>query len=499
MKRKINVSVFTVFLSAVFVGISVGNINTAKAGNLSPTSSPASSGFTLENIYQKLANGTDATEGNHDLTTSASPAGTFHTLKEIYEAIPTLVANTIKKGTTYLGITGTLTPDGGTAVTGDVFNGKTVHLTDDWNLDTGTLDLACNVSTFNGTSNLISNDYDGSGDGSNRWCIKDTGDAVASEILSSKIVWVDGEEITGTMTNVGSEDFTPTTSSQTISEGYHDGTGTVEGDSDLTAGNIKSGTEIFSVNGTYSGYPGTEWEANGSGDGSTELTQSECDDASDWEWFADGNGDGDTNDPEDGICIQTTTVTSGSWNGDDNASARDNSYIADYTCQGNFPNGTVATYSGIDSGGNDDTTWTNGKCALCQADCYDGKKDLPDQGGYDTPSEAIDGNGGPLTSDVLRNWKGTRLPSSDDFFGFCGYKDGGSDYETSCSSDTTIGNYGHMIGRTDECMDLTNTTWEWLSERHYYYSARLAGYYACSYFNSNNVYVDSRFRGVFRP
>ena len=267
----------------------------------------------------------------------------------------------------------------------------------------------------------------------------------------------------------------------------------------LTESIVKSGTSYGSGStGTYSGYPGTVWVANGSGSGSTALNETNCTNAANWYWFEDGNGDGDTTDPEDGICVQATTVTSASWNGDDSTVERDNTYIAGYTCSGNFPDGTVATYSGTGAGVAD-TVWNNGDCALCQSDCYDGKKDLPDQDGYTRPKEASDGHNGPITPEVLKNWKGTRLPTSSDFFGFCGYKDGGSNYETSCSSDTTHGNYGQMMGRTDECIDLSNSSWEWLSEQHYYNSARISGDYACSYFNNSDVYNDYRFRAVFRP
>lgn len=193
-------------------------------------------------------------------------------------------------------------------------------------------------------------------------------------------------------------------------------------------------------------------------------------------------------------------MTSVSWNGDDYASERDNTYIAAYTCTGNFPSGTVDTYSGINSSGTEDATWNAGDCALCETDCYDGKKDLPGQGGYTTPNEDIAGHHGPITPEVLEQWKGTRLPTSNDFFGFCGYSDGGSDYETSCSADTTIGNYGQMAGRTDECIDLNDSgSWEWLSVHHFYNAARVAGNLACSNFVDGTVNNAYRFRSVFRP
>ncbi len=78
------------------------------------------------------------------------------------------------------------------------------------------------------------------------------GDAVVGNILSGLEAWTKaGALLTGTMTNVGQQIITPTTTNQTITLGYHDGTGYAEGDADLTAGNIKSSISIFGVAGTF--------------------------------------------------------------------------------------------------------------------------------------------------------------------------------------------------------------------------------------------------------
>lgn len=180
------------FLAFVVVVIIV------RAGNLEPSTDPAATSYTLADIYTRLTTNETSTEADHDLGPADSPAGSFFTLKQIYEAIPTIVANTIKLGSSYLGIDGTLTPDGGTAGAGDVFNGKTANLTGDWDLDTGILNLACNVSIFDGTENKIGNDYDGDGNGADRWCMTNSGDAEAGNIASGKICWVDGTAVTGT-------------------------------------------------------------------------------------------------------------------------------------------------------------------------------------------------------------------------------------------------------------------------------------------------------------
>lgn len=60
--------------------------------------------------------------------------------------------------------------------------------------------------------------------------------------------------LTANVTTKGTATITPTTSNQTIASGtYITGTQTISGDANLVAGNIKSGTTIFGVTGTYSG------------------------------------------------------------------------------------------------------------------------------------------------------------------------------------------------------------------------------------------------------
>ena len=79
--------------------------------------------------------------------------------------------------------------------------------------------------------------------------------ASAADVVSGKTFWglLTGGwgPLTGTMTNVGAQNITtPGTSAQTITQGYYDGTVFVEGDENLSAGNIKCGVTIFGVTGT---------------------------------------------------------------------------------------------------------------------------------------------------------------------------------------------------------------------------------------------------------
>ena len=84
-------------------------------------------------------------------------------------------------------------------------------------------------------------------------------DASASEILYNKSAYVNGNKITGTMTNNGAVSGTISTAAgtYTVPQGYHDGSGTVAISSTeqakIIAGNIKSGITILGVEGSYNG------------------------------------------------------------------------------------------------------------------------------------------------------------------------------------------------------------------------------------------------------
>lgn len=87
----------------------------------------------------------------------------------------------------------------------------------------------------------------------------DTSDATAtaSDILSGKTAYVNGQKITGSITSKGAQEYTPSTSDQTITANqYLSGIQTIKGDANLLAENIKSGVTIFGVVGTYTGATG---------------------------------------------------------------------------------------------------------------------------------------------------------------------------------------------------------------------------------------------------
>ena len=94
-------------LTAFLVVASIIGISISYAGSLTPPGSPSATMNTLDDIYTKLTTNTNA--GTHSLSTTTAPTSTFHTLTQIYGAIPTIDATKILTGTSYLGISGSIT------------------------------------------------------------------------------------------------------------------------------------------------------------------------------------------------------------------------------------------------------------------------------------------------------------------------------------------------------------------------------------------------------
>lgn len=86
------------------------------AGNLTPPGSQSAQSYTLGDIYKRLTSNTVTTAGNHSLSTTTSPASSFYTLTQIYNAIPTINPADFLSTSTYLGVTGSIQVKAGNTV-----------------------------------------------------------------------------------------------------------------------------------------------------------------------------------------------------------------------------------------------------------------------------------------------------------------------------------------------------------------------------------------------
>lgn len=166
------------------------------AGSLTPPANPAASGYTLEDIYNRLNTNAAATAGGHSFSPSGDPAGSMYTLTQIYDKIPTVDASKILEGITYLGVAGTIEiKDSITGSNGELeislpdgyYEGKTATA-GDTDLIAANIKSGINIFGVNGNGNVV----DTSG-----------ADAAAGDILSGKKAWVEGMEITGTYSPAG--------------------------------------------------------------------------------------------------------------------------------------------------------------------------------------------------------------------------------------------------------------------------------------------------------
>jgi len=266
-KRNFIKSGLTVIISVLVI------YGVALAGTITPPSgTPTAQFYSLAEIYTRLTTNETSVEGGHDFTFSDTLTGTSHTLTEIYNVIPTIVANTVKLGTSYLGVAGTLVPSGGDATVADVLAGKTFFGDSqaDWNLQTGTMtNVGAQIITPGTSTTTITQGYhDGAGycegdadlvsenikSGANIFNVAgdsnvvdtSSGDAIADDILSGKKAWIDGVEITGNITTQ-----TLSADSETVNAGNYLATTLSDVDSDLSAGNIVDGVSIFGINGSF--------------------------------------------------------------------------------------------------------------------------------------------------------------------------------------------------------------------------------------------------------
>jgi len=186
-----------------------------------------------------------------------------------------LVAANIKSGVTVFGVNGSVIEASGNAATGDVLNGKTFSHTGGGATGTMPDNGAVTLTPSTADQSIAAGYHNGAGKcvgdadlvatniksgvnvfGVNGSVIEVSGNAAAGDVLSGKTFSNAGGPGTGAMVNNGAVTITPGTMNQPIPQGYHNGAGTVTGDANLTAANIRSGASIFGVAG--SAQPGAQ-------------------------------------------------------------------------------------------------------------------------------------------------------------------------------------------------------------------------------------------------
>ena len=185
-----------------------------------------------------------------------------------------LVAGNIASGTNVFGVTGTALVATGDAAAANVLTGKSFSNASAVGVSGSMVNVGAQAITPSASSQTITEGYhNGSGSvagdadlvagnivsGKDIFGVSGTGsiasgNATAANVLTGKSFSnVGAVGVSGSMVNVGAQAITPSTSSQSITEGYHNGSGSVAGDADLVAANIKKGTIIFGVTGTDEG------------------------------------------------------------------------------------------------------------------------------------------------------------------------------------------------------------------------------------------------------
>ncbi|SJZ88006.1 Protein of unknown function [Trichlorobacter thiogenes] len=208
------------------------------AGNLDAPGSAGSNMPTINQIYNLLDTGAAIPAPNTSQFTepTAGPTvGSSRTLAEIQAKLPA--------------------PDNTNGATAsDVLSGKTfwgLRTDGTWGVNTGAIPVQGNVTGGNGLLTFtIPDGYYFGGKTATASVIQATGTATVESVLSgATFSTAVSTGLTGTMPNNGAVSITPGTTSQAIAAGYHNGSGTVAGDANLVAGNIRSGTSVFGISG----------------------------------------------------------------------------------------------------------------------------------------------------------------------------------------------------------------------------------------------------------
>ena len=183
-----------------------------QAGNLDTThTTNEKTMFTLEDIYKKLTTGSNMALLDHSLSPSAPPGATMHTLNQIFSNIPS--TNDLRTGV----------------------NGGVLYLPNGNDVKNG-VNYGASGTEYTGTY---------------------TSEATASagDIRTGETAYINGTKLTGTLATQGNQTGSDGSLTINLPDGIYEAKTASAQDSDLIAGNIKGGVDIFGVNGA--GYTAT--------------------------------------------------------------------------------------------------------------------------------------------------------------------------------------------------------------------------------------------------
>ncbi len=184
--------------------LQAGNLDTAYTTNEKTM-------YTLEDIYIKLTTGSNMALLDHSLSPSAPPGATMHTLNQIFSNIPS--TNDLRAGVSG-GVLYLPNP-------GDVKN---------------SVNYGASGTEYSGTYTSDAT-------------------AVAGDIRIDKTGYANGSKITGTLSTQGNQTGVNGNPVINLTNGIYEAKTATAQDSDLLAGNVRKGVNVFGTLGTFTGIP----------------------------------------------------------------------------------------------------------------------------------------------------------------------------------------------------------------------------------------------------